>query len=155
MMYIKFILLFTIAHAVSYTLAGAIILKFSREIYENKERLCDYQKDMADEKERKYVEKHFFPAQILRGLLMGVVLLPILSALEDLTIIIQFIFFVSLMFIYTHISSAAPAPDNIEGQVHFKNKYLQKNSFIKFQVEMVMYSVLFGLIKTFFMHFFI
>ena len=154
-MYIKFILLFTIAHAVSYSLAGAIALRFSKDIYEGKDRLCDYKKDMADEKERKHVAKYFFPAQILRGLLMGLVLLPLLSAIGELTMIKQFIVFAGLMFVYTHISAAAASPDNIEGLLIFKNKYLVRKTFLKFQLEMVMYSIFLGLTTIFFMHFFI
>ncbi|WP_261180192.1 hypothetical protein [Anaerobacillus sp. CMMVII] len=41
-MYLTFILLFTIAHVVSYTVAGAIALKFSKDIYETKNRLCHF-----------------------------------------------------------------------------------------------------------------
>lgn len=155
MIYMKFILLFTIAHVVSYTAAGAIALNFSKDIYESKNRLCNFLNDMATEKERKHVEKYFLPAQVVRGLLMGVVLLPLFSAIEDLMIIIQFIFFGGLMFVYTHISSASPFMDNIEGQVYFKKQYLLKKSFFKFQFEMVMYAVLFGFIMTLLMHFFI
>lgn len=155
MVYIKFIFLFTIAHVVSYIVAGAIALKFSKDIYESKNRLCNFLNDMAVEKERKHVEKYFLPAQIIRGLLMSIVLLPLLSAIENLMVIMQFIFFVSLMFVYTHISSAAPFMDNIEGQVYFKKEYLLKNSFFKFQLEMIMYAILFGLIIILSMHYFI
>jgi len=151
MIYIIFVILFTITHVVAYTVSGAISLQFSKEIYESKKRLCTFLNDMADEKERKHVEKYFFPAQIARGFLMGVVLMPLFSAIYNLSYIIQFIFFVSLMFIYTHLSSASPFMDNIEGQVYFKKDYLIKKSFFKFQFEMVMYAVLFGLIMTLFM----
>ena len=86
---------------------------------------------------------------------MGLVLLPLLSSVNELTIIMQFIFFAGLMFVYTHISSASPGPDNIEGQLLLKNKYLLKKLFVKFQLEMVMHSLLFGSIITSVMHFFI
>lgn len=155
MIYIKFIMLFIIAHVVSYTVAGNIVLPFSKDIYEHKDRVCDFLRNMADSKERKHVEKHFFPAQILRGFLMGIVLLPLLSDIKNHTFITQFIFLGSLMFIYTDISSASPFISNIEGQVYFKKEYLVKGFFFKFQFEMLMYSTLFGLIMTLFLHFFI
>lgn len=155
MIYVKFILLFMIAHTVSYTVAGAIALKFSKDIYESKNRLCHFLNDMGLKEERKHVEKYFLLAQIVRGLLMGVVLLPLFTAIENLIFILQFIFFVTLMFVYTHISSAAPFLDNIEGYVYFKKEYLQKKSILKFQFEMIMYAVLFGFIITLFMQVFI
>lgn len=152
MLHLKFIILFTIAHTVSYTAAGAIALKFSKDIYESKNRLCNFLNDMEVEEERKHVEKYFLLAQIARGFLMAVVLIPIVSALKNFMFIMQFIFFASLMFVYTHISSAAPFMDNIEGQVYFKKEYLLRKAFFKFQLEMVMYSVLFGFIMTLFMN---
>ncbi|HSJ39118.1 MAG TPA: hypothetical protein VK945_13000 [Planococcus sp. (in: firmicutes)] len=155
MIFIKFVLFFTIAHAISYLIAGAIALKFSKDIYETKNRLCNFMNDMSDDKERGHVEKYFLPAQIIRGILMGSVLLPLVSGLMELSLLVQFLFFVGLMFIFTHFSSASPFMDNIEGQVYFKKEYLQKKYFWKFQLEMVMYSILFGILMTMFMYFFI
>ena len=119
MIYIKFIVLFIIAHVLSYAIAGNIALPFSKDIYEHKNRGCGFLRDMANPKERKHVQKYFFPAQIVRGFLMGLVLLPLLSDIKNHTFIIQLLFFSSLMFIYTDISSAAPFISNIEGQVYF------------------------------------
>lgn len=153
MIYIKFILLFTVSHVFSYIVAGAMALNFSKDIYESKNRLCNFLNDMADQKERQHVEKYFIPAQIVRGLLMGLVLLPLFSAIKNLVFITQFIFFVSLIFVYTHISSASPFMDNIEGQVYFKKEYLLKKAFFKFQFEMLIYSALFGFIMTLLLQF--
>lgn len=148
MTYILFILLFVIAHVISYTVAGAITLKFSKDIYETKNRLCHFLNDMANENERKHVEKYFLPAQLARGLLMSIVLFPIFDTLINLNIFLLFIFFASLMFVYTHLSSASPFMDNIEGHVYFKKNFLQKKSFIKFQIEMILYSLLFAVLMT-------
>ncbi|MCT8139931.1 hypothetical protein H1D32_20855 [Anaerobacillus sp. CMMVII] len=79
---------------------------------------------------------------------MALVLLPLVNAIGDLGPVVQFIFFGSLMFVFTHISSASPFLDNIEGQVYFKKEYLLKKSLLKFQLEMVMYAVFFSLIMT-------
>lgn len=153
MIYVKFVLLFTISHVFSYTVAGSLSLKFSKDIYESKGRLCHFLRDMADPKERQHVEKYFLPAQIIRGFLMGVVLLPLLSSIKNLVFITQFTFFCSLIFVYTHISSASPFIDNIEGQIYFKEEYLLKKAFLKFQIEMVIYAVLFGFIMTLLLQF--
>ena len=145
MEYVKFNLFFILSHSLAYIIAGAIALQISKDIYEKKSRHCDFLRDMSDEKEKKYVSKFFLPAQILRGLLMAVVLFPILGELKELSFILQFSFFSLLMFIYTHLAAVSPFIDNIEGFVYFKKEYLKKNFFIKFQIEMVIYSILFGL----------
>ncbi len=144
MTYIGFILMFAIVHPIAYIIAGVIALKISKDIYEGKSRLCTFMNDMKDEKERGHVEKFFLPAQLVRGLLMGVVLLPIFPALVSLSFGTRLLFFAALMFVYTHLSSAAPFMDNIEGQVYFKKEFLMKKAFLKFQLEMVIYSVIFS-----------
>jgi hypothetical protein len=62
-------------------------------------------------------------------------------------------FFSGLMFIYTHLAAVSPFMDNIEGLVYFKEKYLVRKFFLKFQVEMILYSLLFGLLIGFGMRF--
>lgn len=57
------------------------------------------------------------------------------------------------MFIYTHLAAVSPFMDNIEGLVYFKEKYLVRKFFLKFQVEMILYSLLFGLLIGFGMRF--
>ncbi|MCE7790866.1 hypothetical protein K8O68_00340 [Salipaludibacillus sp. CUR1] len=153
MAYILFILLFTLAHAIAYIAAGAIALKFSKDIYEEKSRHCDFMRDMSNKEESGHVEKYFLPAQILRGLLMAIVLLPLLHAILELPFAVSFLFFAGLMFIYTHLAAASPFMDNIEGLVYFKKRYVKKKFFFKFQMEMVMYIILFGLLITAFLTF--
>ena len=81
MSYIVFSMLFIVIHTVSYTLAGIIALKVSKDLYENKQRIIDYLRDMSVKEESRHVEKWFLPAQLARGALMSVVLYPILGSL--------------------------------------------------------------------------
>jgi len=148
MYYIKFSLLFVLAHGLAYTIAGAIALKFSKDIYESKKRHCDFLRDMSNKEESIHVSLYFLPAQILRGLLMSLVLFPLLNVLGELSFMLKLTFFSSLVFIYTHIASTSPFIDNIEGFVYFKKEYLIKKFFLKFQLEMIMYSILFGILMS-------
>lgn len=150
MMFLKFSLLFILSHIVAYIIAGAISLKISEDIYKTKNRHCDFLRDMSEEEESKHVKIYFFPAQIIRGFLMSVVILPLLNNIVILSNFLIFIFFSGLMFIYTHIASVSPFMDNIEGYVYLKEKYFKKKFFIKFQLEMIIYSILFGLFITLF-----
>jgi hypothetical protein len=153
MEYLKFSLLFTLVHALAYTIAGAIALGFSKDIYETKDRHATFLRDMSNEEESRHVSRYFLPAQIVRGLLMSLVLLPLLPSITALSFGVKVAFFSGLMFIYTHLAAVSPFLDNIEGLVYFKEKYLVRKFFLKFQVEMILYSVLFGLLIGFGMRF--
>ena len=153
MEYIKFGLFFVLAHTISYIAAGAIALSISKDIYESKNRHCDFLRDMADKESSSHVSFYFLPAQILRGLLMAVILLPVIGALLELTFIFKLLFFSSLMFVYTHLAAASPFIDNIEGQVYFKKGYLVKKYFLKFQFEMVIYVIIFASAMTYIIRF--
>ncbi len=148
MYYVKFSLLFILFHSISYTIAGIIALKFSKDIYETKGRLCTFLRDTSNKEESKHVEKYFLLAQIPRGFLMSVVLFPLLNAIGGLSFGLKFVFFSSLTFIYTHIASSSPFMDNIEGLVYFKKEYLREKFFFKFQTEMLIYSTIFGFLMS-------
>ncbi len=145
---IKFILWFELAHIVAYIVTGVIALSLSKDIYEDKDRLCTFMRDMKNPKENKRIGMLFIPAQILRALLMSLVLLPVVDYLITFSFFQQFIFFSSLMFIFTHIAAVSPFIDNIEGLVYFKKEYIKKGTFIKFQLEMIIYSVIFSIILS-------
>ena len=142
MQYVIFSVWFTVLHSVMYTLAGMIALKFSREIYEGENRNVDFIRDMKNPAESRHVQRWFFPAQLVRGMLISLAVYPVLGALGEAAFLLRFAFMFALLFICTHIGSAAPCPDNIEGWVYLKEKYLRKNTFWKFQLEMIIYSVL-------------
>lgn len=146
--YLVFSICFIIFHTIAYTLAGALTLKISKEVYESKSRLMDYLRDMSVEKENKIVSKRFFPAQLLRGFLMSIVLYPLLIPLRELDFFMRFAFFIGTMFIFTHLACAAPCPDNIEGFVYIKNRYFSRPSFLKFQFEMIIYSLTFAILLS-------
>lgn len=151
MQYLIFSLWFTLIHVLSYMIAGMLALRISKDIYDGKSRLMDYLRDMSDEKESKNVHRWLIPGQIVRGLLLSIVLYPILLPLGDLSFGVRFLFFAGLMFVYTHVACAAPCPDNIEGLIYMKERYIKKPSFFKFQFEMVIYSVLVGFLVSFFL----
>jgi hypothetical protein len=153
MEYIKFSLFFILAHTISYLVAGVIALSISKDIYKTKSRHCDFLRDMSDKDESRHVSMYFIPAQIVRGALMSIILFPLLSSVAGLSFAVSAVFFGSLLFVYTHIAAVSPFIDNIEGYVYFKKEYLMKKYFLKFQLEMVLYCILFGLSMAFLMGF--
>jgi len=151
MKYLIFSIWFIVIHTAAYTIAGALALKVSRDLYEEQKRLIDYVRNMSDESDKRHVEKWFLPAQIIRGLLLSMVLYPILGLLGDVSFVIRFLFLSSLMFIYTDVGSAIPFPHNIEGLVYMKPKYLKRKAMGKLYLEMIIYSIVFGLLTSWFL----
>lgn len=151
MEYLFFSLWFTMVHVLSYMIAGMLALRVSKDIYEGNSRLMDYHRDMSDDAESKHVHIWFIPGQILRGLLLSIILYPVIGPLGELAFVMRYAFFAGLMFVYTHLACAAPCPDNIEGFVYMKKRYITKSSFLKFQFEMVIYSLLFGFLVSYFL----
>lgn len=148
MLYLKFTGFFILSHFIAYTIAGVITYRFSKDLYEGENRLLDFMKDMSNEKLNAEVAKLSMPAQIIRGLLLAIVFLPIFGSLESISFINRVIFFTGLMFIYTDLASAMPFPDTIEGYVYMKKKYLKGAAFWKMQIEMIIYSIIFGVLVS-------
>jgi hypothetical protein len=151
MNYILFSLWFTLIHIISYTLAGVLALHISKEIYEGKSRLMDYLRDMSLKSESSYVQKWFIPGQIVRGIILSVILYPVLGLLGEISFGLRFLFFFGLMFGYTHLASVSPAPDNIEGLIYLKERYINRSAFIKFHFEMIVYSIVLALAVSLFL----
>jgi len=84
---------------------------------------------MSNPDESKRVSIYFLPVQVIRGFLMAMVLLPLLSAIVKFSFIESFVFFVGIIFVYSHLAAALSFIDNIEGKVYFKEHYLVKNTF--------------------------
>ena len=151
MQYLMFSFWFIIIHTFAYTIAGMLALKISKDLYEEKNRFLDFLRDMSDKNESKHVSRWFIPAQILRGLLMSIALYPILGLLGGISFMLRFVFFGSLMFIYTDFASAVPFPNNIEGFVYMKHRYQRKELFGKLYFEMIIYSLVFGFLTAYFL----
>lgn len=146
--YLWFSVKFALLHTAAYTVAGSVILVVSKEIYEGKGRLMDYVRDMSDEADNRYVRRRVFPAQLVRGLLMSLPLYVVLTPLAESGFVLRALFLGGLAFLYTHLASASPTPDNIEGYVYLRARYFQKSAFLKYQLEMVMYTTLFALLGS-------
>lgn len=151
MNYLIFSLGFIFFHILAYTIAGAVALKFSKDIYEEQNRLVDFLRDMSEEEDKKYVAKWFLHAQILRGFLMSVVLYPVLGIMEGIGFLPGLLFIAGLMLVFSDMASASPFTHNIEGFVYLKPRYLRKKAIVKLYSETLIYSVLFGFLVSWFL----
>lgn len=149
--YAIFVAGFTVIHTVAYTVAGLIELQFAEYIYHGEERHVDFVRDMTIPEESTRIGRVFLPAQLVRGVLMAIVLLPLLNAIGDLTFVIRVVFLAGLMFVYADLASAVPFPNTIEGLVYLEEEYVHRDAFLTIQFEAVVYSLLFGLLTGWFL----
>lgn len=145
MEYITFVAGFAAIHLGAYILAGVITQQFSREYYAGPAAVfAPFLRDMSDPRESAIVTRRMVPAQLLRGLLMALVLVPILAALGELPGALRVAFLGGLMFVYADLSSAVPFSNTIEGWVYMKRQFVQPRVVLRVQAEAVLYSVIFG-----------
>ncbi len=145
--YIRFVIVIIIAHTIAYLFAGGISYQFiTKEFWEEPNSLLSaYLRTPVNVELWNYAMIWQIPGQLLRSLLIGLVLLPIHSSLKEWLVFKKFLFFSGLLFVLTHLSSAVPSPANIEGLVYMRPEFIQLG-FIKMQPEMILYSIIAGLI---------
>ncbi len=139
---LRFVLVFTFVHATAYTVAGAIALAISRDLYREKGRILDFLRDMDDEADAKHVQRWFLPAQLARGPLLAVVLLPILGPLADVPSLARFVTLFGLAALWLDLASSVPFSHNLEGFVYMKPRYLRLARHGKLYLETAIYASL-------------
>jgi hypothetical protein len=103
---------------------------------------------MSDPSEASNVNKKIIPVQLARALLMSVVLYPVLGVLGELPFGLKFLFFGGLMFVYADFCSAIPFSNTLEGLIYMKPQFVKRKVFWTFQMEAIIYSLLFGLASS-------
>lgn len=136
-----------IAHTVAYLISGGIAYQFiTKEFWEGEDPLlAAYLRTPGNAELWRYAMIWQIPGQLIRALLIGLVLLPLHSFLKEWSAMKTFLFFSSLLFVLTHLASAAPSPANIEGLVYVKPEFVNLG-FFKMQPEMIVYSIIAGMI---------
>ena len=145
--YIRFVIVVIAAHTIAYLFAGGIAYQLiTKELWEGPNPILSlYLRTPGNSALWNYAMIWQMPGQLLRALLIGLVLLPIHSALKEFSGLKRFLFFSGLLFVLTHLSSAVPSPANIEGLVYMRPEFIQLG-FFKMQPEMFLYSIIAGLI---------
>ena len=135
-----------IAHAVTYMLCGMVFYKVNNY----KEELIDKNKGLQGAKWRSQSDKVFrlIPVfQLLRGILLGLVLLIIKDAVYDVSF--GFLKLFVILFITGLINVYQPATDSIEGYIYIEpEKGLTTKDIIGGKVEIATQIMLFSIIVT-------
>ena len=147
--HIRFIFVIILAHTFAYLLAGGLSYQlFTKPLWEGQAPLLSaYLRTPGNSQLWNFAMTWQIPGQLLRALLMGLVLLPLFDTLQQWSVLKRFSFLSALVFVFTHLSAAAPSPANIEGLVYIKPEFVQLGFFLM-QIEMILYSLLMGFIAA-------
>lgn len=118
--YLHFVLTVIVLHVLTYIVAGTLAYAF---IYESAIAAGDFDPTMRspdNPQEWAHVTTWLFPAEILRGLLMGAALCPFLRTLMGWRISSRFWTLLGLLIVFSVWSATMPAPGSIEGWVYLR-----------------------------------
>ena len=143
--HIRFLMVVILSHTFAYLVAGGISYQLiTKPFWEGPNPLLSaYLRTPGNAELWNFAMTWQVPAQLLRALLLGLALLPLLDTLKAWSLLKCFTFLSVLLFVFTHFASAAPSPANLEGLVYIKPEFV-KLGFFAMQVEMILYSLLAG-----------
>jgi hypothetical protein len=122
---IFFVAKVTVAHLVSYFVVGSLAYEFlTKPLYEGPSALFNtFMRTPADPEDLSHIALWFLPAQLARGLLYGVALLPFREFFLARSRVRGFVVLVGLSVVFTFWSSATAAPGTIEGLVYLRPEF--------------------------------
>ena len=120
-----FVLLVATAHAITYLLVGALAFSMlTHELYEGADPLFgSYLRTPAETGLWQHVTTWFLPAQLLRGVLIGLALSPFLPLLRRWTVAQRTAVVAGLYLVIGFWAAAVAAPGNIEGLVYLRPEF--------------------------------
>ena len=150
--FIRVSVVFVLSHTLSYLIVGAIAYQlFYKPFWEGPNPLyAPFLRTMADPALWEQAMAWQIPGQLLRGLLMALVLIPVLPKLEEISFTQRYVFIAGLFFVFTHLAATAPSPANIEGAIYMRPEFVLP-AFWACQPEIIAHSLLAGFLIAKFM----
>jgi hypothetical protein len=120
-----FVLLVAIAHAITYFLVGALAFAtLTHRLYEGADPLFgSYLRTPGEIQLWEHVTAWFLPAQLLRGVLIGLALSPFLPLLRRWSVWRRTVAVAGLYLVIGFWAAAVAAPGNIEGLVYLRPEF--------------------------------
>lgn len=121
----RFVLLVAVAHALSYFVVGAVAFAtLTHGLYEGADPLFgSYLRTPGEPQLWQHVTTWFLPAQLLRGVLIGIVLAPFLPLLRQWSVMQRTGALAGLYLVIGFWAAALAAPGNIEGLVYLRPEF--------------------------------
>jgi len=119
---VAFVLLVALAHAVTYFVVGALAFALlTHGLYEGADPLFgSYLRTPGETQLWQHVTTWFLPAQLLRGVLLGLALSPFLPLLGRWSAWQRTVAIAGLYLVFGFWAAALAAPGNIEGLVYLR-----------------------------------
>jgi hypothetical protein len=131
-----------IVHAITYFIAGALAYEFiTKQFYQGDMPTFAFMRSESDSQQWSHVMTWMLPGQLLRGALMGLVLLPFMGLLMRMPLIQKGFVIAALYFVFSHLAAAGPTPSNIEGFIYFKPEFFSAKTFFYTQPEIAVQSL--------------
>ena len=122
---VSFVVLVAVAHAVTYLVVGAVAFAaLTHVLYEGEEPLFgSYLRTPGETGLWTHVTTWFLPAQLLRGGLIGLALVPFLPSLRASSVAWRVLALAGLYLVIGFWAAAVAAPGNIEGLVYLRPEF--------------------------------
>jgi hypothetical protein len=136
---LRFVVLVAIAHTATYFIVGALAFAtLTHGFYEGADPLFgSFLRTPGEPALWQHVTTWFLPAQLLRGLLIGLALLPFLGALRAWSIARRTLGIGGLYLFIGFWAAAVAAPGNIEGLVYLRPEFTTADVFLLVQPELI------------------
>jgi hypothetical protein len=140
------------AHALTYFIVGALAYQLlTKEFYIGPDPIfAAFMRTETEPELWTHVERWFFPAQILRGLLIAAVLYPFFATLNGWSFAKRFLSISSLYLVLGFWAAAGASPGGIEGMVYMR-PFITPAVHFKVQPEIVVQGLALGALVAWWM----
>ena len=118
--YVGFVAVVTLAHVITYLIAGTLSYELIYKSAIESGSFDDSMRSQSNSAEWQHVEMWLIPGQVLRGVLFGAALCPLLSTLASWRFHQRFAVLLGLLLVFSVWSVTMPGPGSIEGWIYLK-----------------------------------
>lgn len=150
--FVRVAIVFVLSHTFSYLIVGTIAYQlFYKPFWEGPSPLyAPFMRTMSEPALWEQAMMWQIPGQLVRGLLMALAIIPVLTKLEEISFARRYAFIAGLFFVFAHLAASAPAPGNIEGALYMRPEFVTEGFWLS-QPEMIAHSLLAGFLIARFM----
>jgi hypothetical protein len=150
---VLFVLFFTIAHLLTYLVVGALAYQFlTRQFYQGEVPTFIFMRTESEPQLWAHAMRWMIPGQVIRGIIMGLALLPFMAVLVRSSIPRRGLMIFLIYFVFSHLSAAGPTTSNIEGFIYFRPEYFTARTFLLTQPEIIVQSLALGFLFALFIN---
>ena len=149
---VLYVLFFMLAHLFTYLVIGSLAYLFiTKQFYGAVDPVFSFMRTESQPELWKHVMTWLFPGQVLRGILMGIALLPFMSFFSKISVVRGGFTIASFYFIFSSLAATSPNVSNIEGLIYLLPEYINLKTFFLTQPEMIIQALALGFLFCWFL----